>query len=607
MYNIGSYDIPINMKDDGGAIFADDNTAWVMARDTYHIKTLITQVIAKLEKWSKEADLKFSATKTKAIVITRKRIGTLPDLYLSGHPVEYVSEAKILGVVVDNKLTWKPHVMYLKYTCLKRLNVMKSLAYMARGLPAELLIQYYIKYVLPKMEYCSTIYGTACHSTIARLDVIQNSAIRIAFGARKTTPVSFLLSESGLADLETRRKIRFLKYVQRIWSLENNHPVKSKIIKPGRQATANTSKARNQSNCLEAALEICKSYGIDIVLSKMLRVGEIGVPPPWEENRISSRLEFNMDQDTPADLAFCMMMEKEYKGYLPLFTDGSKVDEMKHVGAAFWCPFKNVSKKFKLPPESSVFLAEVYAIKKVLEFIEESVEEDKVIICSDSKSAIQAVVNANTMAKPNRDVLICYIKLQDILKKKKVVIQWIPAHIGISGNEIADLKAKSAVESGTLVTDMDTPYEVMIFDKVIKEIDRQGFKANRDLTGNLFVTMKKQRNIETKVYKGLTRYEAKKLFRLRSHHAGVGCYKAKFLGQSEECPKCGASETIEHLMIICRESEQERREITEFFRQKKVQSSLYMLLGGFDSEEENCMIVSLVIQFLTRIARLKDI
>ncbi|KAK2704434.1 hypothetical protein QYM36_016733, partial [Artemia franciscana] len=54
-----------------------------------------------------------------------------------------------------------------------------------------------------------------------------------------------------------------------------------------------------------------------------------------------------------------------------------------------------------------------------------------------------------------------------------------------------------------------------------------------------------------------------------------------------EMKHCGASETIEHLMIICRESEQERREITEFFRQKKVQSSLYMLLGGFDSEEEN--------------------
>ncbi|KAK2704312.1 hypothetical protein QYM36_016642 [Artemia franciscana] len=169
-----------------------------------------------------------------------------------------------------------------------------------------------------------------------------------------------------------------------------------------------------------------------------------------------------------------MMMEKEYKGYLQLFTEGSKVDEMKHVGAAFWCPFKNVSKKFKLPPESSVFLAEAYVIKKVLEFIEESVKEDKVIIFYDSKSAIQAVVNANTMAKPNRDVLICYIKLQDILKKKKVVIQWIPAHIGIAGNEIADLKAKSAVESGTLVTDMDTPYEVKIFDKVIKVIDRQG-------------------------------------------------------------------------------------------------------------------------------------
>ena len=88
------------------------------------------------------------------------------------------------------------------------------------------------------------------------------------------------------------------------------------------------------------------------------------------------------------------------------------------------------------------------------------------------------------------------------------------SHIGISGNEIADLKAKSTVESGTLVNNMDTPYKVMIFDKVIKETDRQGFKMNRDLTENLFVTMKKQRNIEKKVYKELTRYEAKKLFQL---------------------------------------------------------------------------------------------
>ncbi|KAK2704779.1 hypothetical protein QYM36_016987 [Artemia franciscana] len=201
--------------------------------------------------------------------------------------------------------------------------------------------------------------------------------------------------------------------------------------------------------------------------------------------------------------------------------------------------------------KSSVFLAEVYAIKRALGFIEEYFEEDNVIICSDSKSAIQAVVNANVMAKLKRDVLICCIKIQDILNKKKVVIQWIPAHIGITRNEIVDLKAKSAVESRILVTDIETPYEVLTF-------DHQGFKMNRDLTGNSFVTTKKHRNIELKVYKDLTRYEAKKLFRLRSHHAGVGSYKAIFLGQSEECPECGASEIIEHLMLMCHEREQER-------------------------------------------------
>ncbi|KAK2714453.1 hypothetical protein QYM36_008867, partial [Artemia franciscana] len=47
---------------------------------------------------------------------------------------------------------------------------------------------------------------------------------------------------------------------------------------------------------------------------------------------------------------------------------------------------------------------------------------------------------------------------------------------------------------------------------VIKEIDRQGYKENRYLNGNLFVTTKKRRNIETKVYKELTRYESRNCF-----------------------------------------------------------------------------------------------
>ncbi|KAK2707215.1 hypothetical protein QYM36_015037 [Artemia franciscana] len=221
-----------------------------------------------------------------------------------------------------------------------------------------------------------------------------------------------------------------------------------------------------------------------MLLSKILRVGERGVTPSWEENRV---------QYGTIHYSGMGILHDDGQGYFPLFTDGLKVDKVKHVGAAFWCPFKNVS--IKLYPESSVFQEEVYAIKKVLEFIGESVEEDKVIICSDSKSAIQAVINANTMAKPNRDVLICYVKLQDILNKKKVVIQWIHAHIGITGNEIADLKANSAVESGMLVFDMETPREVRMFGKVIKDIDSQGFKMNRGLTGNLFVKMKKNSGI----------------------------------------------------------------------------------------------------------------
>jgi hypothetical protein len=94
MYNIGSFDVPISEKDDGGTVFADDNNVWVLARDTYQLKTLMAHVLEKLEKWAKEADLKFLPAKTKAIVFTRKRIGALPKIYLIGNLIEYVNEAK---------------------------------------------------------------------------------------------------------------------------------------------------------------------------------------------------------------------------------------------------------------------------------------------------------------------------------------------------------------------------------------------------------------------------------------------------------------------------------------------------------------------------------
>jgi hypothetical protein len=94
------------------------------------------------------------------------------------------------------------------------------------------------------------------------------------------------------------------------------------------------------------------------------------------------------------------------------------------------------------------------------------------------------------MPKPSREVIKSYIQLHVATEKKKIFIQWIPAHAGILGNEIPDTYAKSAV--GISLNELDTPQEYMMAGKVIQELNLEGFLSNRDATVNLFATKKNQ-------------------------------------------------------------------------------------------------------------------
>lgn len=63
------------------------------------------------------------------------------------------------------------------------------------------------------------------------------------------------------------------------------------------------------------------------------------------------------------------------------------------------------------------------------------------MICTDSLSAIKAL--KKMFAKNG---VIRNIQDQVVSSQKSFVIMWVPAHIGISGNEAADTLAKASLE-----------------------------------------------------------------------------------------------------------------------------------------------------------------
>ena len=86
--------------------------------------------------------------------VTNKRKITLPaSIEFDGHCVEVVLVFKLLGVLIDNKLSFTQHVCSVKNSVNKRLYSFKRLFY----LPLSVKLQFLKTFILPIFDYCSTI------------------------------------------------------------------------------------------------------------------------------------------------------------------------------------------------------------------------------------------------------------------------------------------------------------------------------------------------------------------------------------------------------------------------------------------------------------------
>ena len=72
-----------------------------------------------------------------------RRIHNDPVLYLYGSPIPVFEESKFLGVIFDRKLSFIPHIRYIKAKCLKALNLLKVLSNTSWGADRFTLLHLY--------------------------------------------------------------------------------------------------------------------------------------------------------------------------------------------------------------------------------------------------------------------------------------------------------------------------------------------------------------------------------------------------------------------------------------------------------------------------------
>ena len=82
-------------------------------------------------------------------------IGPLGSLKINQHFIKWSSSSKLLGVTIDNKLTWTKHILELKRGFVNKLNLIKR----SRFLPRNSLLDLYFKTHFTLGYICVTNLG----------------------------------------------------------------------------------------------------------------------------------------------------------------------------------------------------------------------------------------------------------------------------------------------------------------------------------------------------------------------------------------------------------------------------------------------------------------
>ena len=133
--------------------YADDLAVLVTGADMLWIRGMAQKAINIATNWALDQELQFSSKKTEIILFTHKRNPDLGSLSMNGKKLELSKEARLLGVTLDSKLTWKPHITRITRKATTALMQCRQIVGKTWGIKPSMMKWIYTAMIRPIMSY----------------------------------------------------------------------------------------------------------------------------------------------------------------------------------------------------------------------------------------------------------------------------------------------------------------------------------------------------------------------------------------------------------------------------------------------------------------------
>ena len=504
----------------------------------------------------RELGLKISAQKSQAMATMCRTPDT--SLRIQGVCLQWVPAYQYLGVWVDQRLTFRKEVEYLKERTKARISVMRAMTTTKAGATDRVLRLYYVQAVRSLVDYAAVTLVSLADTNRRSLEAIQNSAMRHILGAPRWTNAQALQAEADLPPLALRVEQLAATLSAKIINSPVNNPARQRFLAALPQDdTLFTEKTwlRSMMRAVHATLG-----DIDLVGR-----GDDGPtegyiePPPWADP--PAKIHFTQ---LPQKKSACSremlltrttttLLQAGNTGARTYYTDGSVDPNTGKTAAALVCGEERLG--WRLTDHCSTLQTELVGIASALLHTRQHNSKHTTVF-TDSLTALRALLRYP--AKDNVRLITMTRLLLSRLKDegKEVTLAWIPSHIGIDGNEAADGEAKRALSQDRPT--INVPLSLQQIKRTAKtattrrteEMRRDAEAQSATLTWQALATGGELLTLPSTV----TRRDRVSMHRLRLGFPTVRSLREGYDG--EICNHCGDStdQPLVHYLLDCEET-----------------------------------------------------
>ena len=205
LFTLFTNDLPSSVSSGSVFMFADDTTVYCISETAEKSIVQLNSALRELNEWCLINRLTPHPSKSEAMLISRKNPSiNIPSIFIGNSTIEWVPKSRLLGMIVDEKLTWTPHMLELKKSFANKLGLLKKSRFLPRNVRQDL----YFKIILPSVTYGLILWGSCCNSDLFQsLERLHCRAARLIFNLPKDMTSADVLQRAQWQTLSTYYKL----------------------------------------------------------------------------------------------------------------------------------------------------------------------------------------------------------------------------------------------------------------------------------------------------------------------------------------------------------------------------------------------------------------